>query len=507
VETLCASIFVLPEMNRKCPARALWAELAHDVSEFFGDNYLYASSWGFKICLKNERSYSPDRTIVRYRTIEACIRRRTGQSTLLDLAVGNMFALAAASLPEPISVFNDAQYAKSTKWARQAGKIPLCEHVRLVGKFTSEVMDSGWHLEAAILKPVKISLPEVYNGHGVTTLPSGKFSSLARNPVQFIESGLDFAIVCSQADKARWARDMMTEALDCLLGSKAAQIPSIRIVRDMSPDSVNLVLLDDEQNLMKLSSLREELRRAEATGMRFKLAKLTSLARRYPRVNIAFDMFQIAGGRFWRPAGQHSAFCSIDAGHDTIRKRSRWVKVETDEQQLIKTVKVVDTSLAEHLPADLIDEMWPSMSNAILCRDGRFTQERARVKTRATAEKRPLIEVKKSPKAVLWHSSATGVRPVSEGEAIIDEHDEVLIQTVPQDEMDYIRPLRLSLHGGDTISLSTAFLHQQAMPGLSLYRMSRLPGALYFADLVSKMSADGWPKAIGRGFNIPSVVP
>jgi len=504
VETLCASIFTLPETNRNRSARALWAELVDDVSGAFSDQYICSAAWGFRICLKEERAFTPDRLLVRYRTIEASIRRCAGKATLLDLTVGNMFSLASASLPERLHVVNDAKYAH---WARQVGRIPLQDHVRLVRKFTSDLMDAGWQLESAILRSVKISPPTVRNGQGVQTMPAGKFHLLARNPVQRIESGLDFAVVWPETDKARWARDKMVDALDRLLNSKGAQKPGVRMLRRMSRDSVNLVLLDDKQDLMKLPHLREELRVAEAAGVRFKLAKLGSLSKPYPAQNIAYDMFQIAGGRFWKPAESQPAFCSMDAGHDKVGNRSRWVKVETDEQQVIRAVKIIDTPLAEHLPAGIISRMWPSMPTAILCRDGRLAQERANVEARAAAESRPLIEAKKSPKAILWHSSTTGINPAGLGDAVIDEHDEVLIQTVPQDVADYIRPMRLSLQGGDAILLSTAFLHQHAMSGLSLYQMSRLPGALYYADLVSKMSADGWPKAIGRGFNIPAVVP
>jgi hypothetical protein len=151
--------------------------------------------------------------------------------------------------------------------------------------------------------------------------------------------------------------------------------------------------------------------------------------------------------------------------------------------------------------------MWPSEPDAIICRDGRLSQERAKFEERAAVDRRPLIEAKKSPKAILWHSSESGVYAAEFGDAVIDVHDEVLLQTVPQNVNDYIHPVRLALQGGDAIDLSTIFLHQHAIPGLSLFRMSRLPGALYFADLVSKLTAEGWPKVVGRGFNIPRVVP
>ena len=45
------------------------------------------------------------------------------------------------------------------------------------------------------------------------------------------------------------------------------------------------------------------------------------------------------------------------------------------------------------------------------------------------------------------------------------------------------------------------------VPTLALYHPSRLPAPIYCADIVSTLSADGWPKAIGRGFRVPHIIP
>ena len=108
---------------------------------------------------------------------------------------------------------------------------------------------------------------------------------------------------------------------------------------------------------------------------------------------------------------------------------------------------------------------------------------------------------------MLWHVTGDRASAAKFGDGVIDEHGELLLQTVPQNVSDYIHPVRLSSQGGDAVAVATTFLHQHAMPGLSLFRMSRLPGTLYFADLVSKLSVDGWPKIVGRRFKIPHVIP
>lgn len=126
---------------------------------------------------------------------------------------------------------------------------------------------------------------------------------------------------------------------------------------------------------------------------------------------------------------------------------------------------------------------------------------------RAAKEGRLLIEVKKSPNAILWRTDGAHIDPAEFGDALLDEHGDVLLQTTPQNVRDYVHPVRLSARGGCTEAMAAAFLHQHAMPGLSLFHISRLPGTLYFADLISKLTADGWPKAIGRGFCLPTLVP
>ena len=129
------------------------------------------------------------------------------------------------------------------------------------------------------------------------------------------------------------------------------------------------------------------------------------------------------------------------------------------------------------------------------------------METLAASEARATLEVKKSPNAILWRESEAGLAPAVFGDAMIDNHGDILLQTVSQNVKDYVHPIRLTTPAEDAIGLATAFLHQQVMPQLSLFNRSRLPGALYFGDLVSKRTGDGWPKAIGRGFHIPEIVP
>lgn len=501
---LRASIYAIPEPSRSMPARNLWYEMASDLAMEFGDRYVFVESWGYRICLKCEASLSPDRKMVRYRTIEASIRRRAGKPTLLDLSVGNLFSEAGASPPNRAEVVNDLRYAL---WARRAGAVPLNEHVRLIGQFIEDLMDAGWLLQQPILNPVRIPPPTVRNGRGIFPLPAGKFLPLMKDPAQMIEGGRDFCVVSQDDAMAASVGAQLTRAFAETFGRSAGHIAPIRTSRRMSGSMVNLFLIDDQCDLNQMPELRNELRDAEAAGSRFKLAKAGTLRKSYPVKNIAFDLFVIAGGRPWVPASPQPEFCSLDAGHDRERGVSRWVKVESDAKQSVTKVVVHETRLAEHIPRALIDDMWPESQHGILCRDGKLSQERVVMEDRTSREGRSLLESKKSPKAILWRESDDQVQPAEFGDGVFDNHGDLLLQTVPQKVDDYIHPVRLTMYGGDPTELATSYLHQQAIPGLSLFHMSRLPGTLYFADLVSKQTSDGWPKAVGRGFNIPGIIP
>lgn len=482
----------------------MWSELASDLAGEFYNTYAYVERWGYRICITEASVYSPDRKLVRYRTIEASIRRRPGMPTLIELCAGNLFSMASESPPDPIHIVNEPQYAR---WARHAGAISLSDHVRLIEQFVEDLMDAGWILQQASLTPFEVHSPLVLNGRGVQPLPPSKFYQLARYPAKWPDREVGFCVVSQEPATVKWAAEKLNNAFESVFGSATCSLSRVRTSRRLCASMVNLLLLDDKWDLRRMPDLREELRAAEAAGIKFKLAKASSLQQTYPARNIAYDMFIIAGGRPWTPDRIQPEFCSMDAGHDRERGLSRWVKVESDDTQIITQVQYIDTSLAEHIPREIIDSFWPKLPNAIICRDGRLSQEKESLEERASQEGLSVLESKKSPKAILWRQVDDQVKPANFGDSVLDEHDELLLQTMPQNIEDCIHPVRLKVSGGDLHELATAYFHQQAIPGLSLTNMARLPGTLYFADLISKLTDDGWPKAIGRGFRIPGIIP
>jgi hypothetical protein len=499
----CASIYALPELNYRISKRDLWQNMSRSLLEEFPEDYSYSPSWYLKICFCNEYDFSPDRKFVRYRTLEADIRRREGKKTLLDLSVGNMFSEAPPSRPDAVNLYHEPSYSK---WVHRAGKISLNEHLRLITKFKADLMDSGWSIAHADFRVHHFEPPTVKTSRGVRPMPVEQLSSLAQGIINNIDGLLDFGVVSPNRAVNSSICDNLSRELQSLLGNRTRKT-YVHTLSKPSSSCINLIVLPDDFDLRLMPDIRDNLRLLESSDIRFKLAKWSTLSKKYPTRNIAYDMIQLGGGIFWENDNPQPSFCSIDAGHDRDHRKSRWVKVETNQHQKIELVKVFDTQLAEHLPDNLLEEMWPSKLDSIFCRDGRLARERHQFQARAKIEHRHIIEAKKSPKSIIWRSTRNGVSSGIFGDALIDEHGDVLLQTMPQNINDYLHPIRLTCHGDHTLETARAFLHQQAIPGLSQFKMSRLPGSIYYADLISKLTIDGWPKSIGRGFRIPQIIP
>ena len=483
----------------------LWESMIGAVTRITPATYRATPAPPFRVVLLTEVARSPDRKIIRLRTIEANIRRKAGFPTLLDLGVGNLFARSDDPDLIPIHIVNDPRYAV---WARRAGAVGLTDHLSMCSRFVQHLQGAGWKVERDVLRVQKLPPIEVTNATGAPFVLAGKMAPLLRQPAKWPSTGSDFLVVARSDDVAKRAAHGLQGAFTALMGEHGVPLlPRIRTGRKVCRDCVNLILLDEQLDLNQSGAWLDGLRAEEESGTRFKLSKVGSLGQPYPARNIAFDLFHIAGGRAWRTLQPQSPFCALDAGHDPEGQRSRWVKVETNADNAIVSVLAKHTGRAEHIPAGIISSLWPSQTTAILCRDGRLAQERSTVEARAVRERRPLIEVKKSPKAVIWRVLDGRAAPAALGDAVIDSHDEVLVQSTTPKVEDYVHPVRLATQGGDLLQLATNFLHQHAVPPLSLFNFPRLPGALYYADLVSKFTSDGWPKVIGRGFRVPLVVP
>ncbi len=484
--------------------REVWESIARSTQSAAGGDYrLGPTPYPLRAYLLNEVACSPDRAVLRYRTIEANVRRKAGRPTLVELSVGNVFVGADDPDMLPIHIVDDHRYAG---WARNVSAVRLTDHVGLVNKFVQRATSSGCRMRPDELRPHSLRSAEVANASGVKQRLDGNLVILFGDPIRFPDVSRDYLVVSKSGSAAERAAKQLAATFHALLRRHHERLPKIRAGPKVSADCTNLILLDDSLNLATRPAWLEALKAAEAEKVRFKLSKIGTLSNPFAARNLAFDLFHLAGGKAWQTAEPTTPFCALDAGHDAERKISRWVCVECDAQLEISSVGIRQTERAEHVPARILDSLWPQHREAILCRDGRMSQERAAIERRAAREHRAVIEVKKSPQAVLWRMQSGEPQPAAVGDTVEDSHGDLLLQTINASPRDYAHPVRLTVHGGDPIVLATRFLHQHAMPGLSL-GSSRLSGALYFADLVSKTTGDGWTRAIGRGFNVPQVVP
>lgn len=274
------------------------------------------------------------------------------------------------------------------------------------------------------------------------------------------------------------------------------------------PSSVTLILLPDTIDLAARADLRARLAAWEGAGGLFKLARMATLGQRFAVQNICFDLASLTGRDFWQCASAVNPAVAFDAGHDTSIQRSRWASAFVDDRLHVASLKAIDTELAEHIPQNVVDQFWPSDAKSMVLRDGRLARERDSMRALAKIDERWLLEVKKHPGTILFRDEAGRSVGAEFGDAVVDAHGDVLLQTLSQDTSDCHHPLRLSLaSSADRDAQVQAIFAQTAVPGLTLFRPSRLPGAIYWADLASKLDKSGWTQVIGRGWRLESVVP
>lgn len=504
--TIFASIYEFPEPSIKYSSRDLWVKICSDLSSRFPDTYKPDKGRHFKVTLKNEMMVSRSKTLARLRVIHVSIRRAPGKPSLLDISVRNEFSSVSSQYCDPISDIS-AKYPEEVRWINSAQKIPLADHLRLIESFLLNSHTVGWDFTPAKLEVFTLPAAKIRNGRSEFIYGEVSRAKLIKNPYQDLPANVNFVVGSSDFEQARIVADRLQTSVADLLGPSSCQVPTVFARQRLSQRDVNLWLLDDNCDLAELPELRANMRYAEERGIKFKLCKFGSTGNRAALANISYDMCLIAGLIPYVPITETPNICAVDAGHSSKKKMSRWVYVESDNKQVISKVKVFDTERAENLPDRLFDCVWPKQEGAIFCRDGRFSRERPYFESRAKIEKKELIECKKSPASIIWRSAGEGTFASLAGDCVVDPHGEFLLQTINQNINDYIRPLRLRVHSEEALEVATQFYQHQAMPGLSLFNSSRLPGTLYYADLISKLNTSGWPKVVGRGLNLGEIIP
>lgn len=502
--TLSATTCALPNRGLGESPLELWTEIAETLCAQHGSAYQQGHA-RYRLLLTDTRQASPDRSFLHFRTLNLHPRIRSGAPTLLDMQAGSWFCT-----PTDVSVPLRSADVTETKWVRAVSSITLDEHLHITRSAARALKASGWtveraHLEALMLDPPCVEIngnQHIYAPDRVRQFARDSLSACASIEVGVIQlGGASGAQGDAVADSLASAWRTLTR------GNRQLSVRQVESPR-VGQSCVALVLVPDAVDLSERADLRAALASWEQQGCLFKLARVTTLQNRFSLQNICFDLAMIAGCPLWQPISGITPAVAFDAGHDAGAQRSRWASAGVDEQLRVSKLAVVDTQLAEHIPPHVTDRFWPSDTASMVLRDGRLARERAPFAKRAGSEGRWLLEVKKHPGAILFRNEAG--RPIGAkfGDAVVDQQGDVLLQTLDQGSGDCHHPLRVSTQSSvDRDAQLQALLAQSAVPGLTLFRQARLPGAIYWADLASKLDRTGWSQVIGRGWRLSSVVP
>ncbi|MDZ7790376.1 MAG: hypothetical protein U5L08_07785 [Xanthomonadales bacterium] len=227
--------------------------------------------------------------------------------------------------------------------------------------------------------------------------------------------------------------------------------------------------------------------------------------------NLTFDLFMLAGGIPWTTAVEQddATVLGLDAGHNRGQRWSRWVCAQVNVGDDATSCSVVRTELAEHIPATAIERLVPSDPAArslTVFRDGRFHSE----DKRDIAPEGMTVSVVKHPRAVLYRQLNGHLQPARFGDALLYPDGRALLQSSSNNgtTSQWKMPLRLSTEHRDQIEhaihLTTILCRQ---PALGVWQQPRLPAPIYWADLISKTTSEGWPKVVGRGLGLEPIIP
>lgn len=504
MSALHASIYQIEDSKDFKYPKDLWEHLATNLQKQYPDKYAFRSNTGFSVVALNESAISPCKTLTRYRRISVSIRRKRDHSTLIEISAQNLFQRQG----EPLFARVDLkEYPKLQKWIREAQQVSLNDNIRMITGFISDVTACGFKVSEAPLIPFSYPAPKVETMRGERSFPVEKPSNLFKqvySPPRYLNFTISTLFEKEQSIDGSVIQNI-NNTLRSLLGpTNCHQLQhSIGAMKD----SLNIIVIPEDLELHENLRSREILWACESRGYLFKLTKLSSLNNRFSLKTLLCDLLHIGGASFWKPADTSIGFFAVDAGHSKTQNKSRWTKVETDSQLNIVSLKTFDTPLAEHIPDHLVNELWPSQETAVFCRDGRFSKEQRAYRERGFKENRPMLEVKKYPRSILWRSENQIKKGSIFGDAVVDPHGEITIQSCTQDINDYISPLRINIVHGEQDIIINEFLNQLCLQSLSTFSISRLHGALYYADLMSKLTEAGWPKVVGRGFRLQETIP
>ena len=391
---LRASIFTLYERSPPTGPRDLWLEIANDLEDAIPERYQALSGRPYRLRINDTVEHSPSKRYVRYRTLNVSLRLKRDAPALLDVCLGNWVFLAS-DLSDPLSTAE----VPETGWIRSTTSVSLSEHVRWIREFLTDLEEAGWQTSDAVLTPLELRMPSIETGQGVRSYDPAGLSRIASRPL-WRPSRLKIGVlVLDNLSTSDAVVDRIIEAWQRIFRCSAPPISASLTAPLADDSSATLVVIPDGVDLIARADLCALLQQWECEGRRFKLTRQSTTTKSYPMQNICFDLSVLAGSVPWRPAIEAVPAVSFDAGHDVKQRKSRWASAAMDSQLKVSTLRVMDTSLAEHMPEEISAAFWPTNPLSMVMRDGRLAREREILDERAVAEHR-----------VLWGNQETSRR-------------------------------------------------------------------------------------------------
>lgn len=432
----------------------------------------------------------------------------------IEVCGGNCFThvqRSNGSAPRRISLAEiHERFPAAAQWVRSVSDIPLTAHIHAVSTWFRAAEGAGW-------KPKRIALEEferpdlgIQSGQGRQRIAEPfKSIILARTPIRKPKR-IDLTLV------GRKKNPRSSSAIETAFRKWWPSLPvsirhlGIQQAPAIAPPGLSLLIIPDDEDIHDPPWI-DWLRINEAAGNLFRIVREQSLHSSDACTNLTFDLFMLAGGIPWTAAVEREdeAVLGLDAGHNRDQRWSRWVCARVNVSDNATSCNIVKTELAEHIPGTAIERLVPhdpAARSMTVFRDGRFHSE----DKRDIAPEGMTVSVVKHPRAVLYRQLNGHLRPAQFGDALLYPDGRALLQTSSNKgtASQWKMPIRISTERRDQIERAvalTSLLCRQ--PALGVWQQPRLPSPIYWADLISKTTSEGWPKVVGRGLGLESLIP
>lgn len=494
-ELVNATVFSLEEVEVGRPNRDIAIEMAEALAGEYPERYALGVSHGELVAIKDARAcYPKDPGVCRYRTIDYNIVR-LANGAAIELCVSNQF----------VGLKNESESGDLAAWKKRISDVPWKEHVERVRQLVLDLEEAGWILPVMDLESYQARQVRMVNRAGSVFYDGRGFSKIVKEPL-VIPDGIDLVVADSAGEMSQGMIEGLIDALNRLFNDKQGKAVTVSRKNDLerlSADQVGLIVLPSEWVPSPRDPLYAFLQQLESTKAKFQLSLAKSLHNRFSLQNIAFSLFELAGGLGWTTETHRArTIISLDAGHARVASLSRWCATRYESKSSKVDVAFYDSERKENLTEAVFERIaakWSGKGYEVW-RDGRWHKDDVSwIQPKFPASQ--CYEVIKNPRSVLYRGSIESPAVPHLGDCVRYENGHYLVQTIEVDgAKGYQRPLRVrgDIDGeqlDDIVSLCKR-------PAKSIYHSSRLPIPLYWADRASKLTVDGWLKAIGQGWGL-----